>query len=279
MFVLHGARNTVYTIDGWGYVKAAAEKEWIVIAPSLEMEEVILEILDQAKKLWNVDESRVYITGFSYGSHNTNILAHQHPEVFAAAGPCGGFLTDGTMAGFLASVYRGPEINVPKVAQVPEERKQFEPFAEYRGNSYKALEQGIKMPCITVSGNRDGYKYPVYDVQGKEKMIADLNLWARINDASEIMMEDVISLSKRESSPAEKTVGIPAEEGCGWCKTADGTEYAVTDLKSRDGIIRIRIVCGDNVPHWPTPELSKFVTDFFRHFSRDPVTGESIYNP
>ena len=65
--------------------------------------------------------------------------------------------------------------------------------------------------------------------------------------------------------------------GCSAVKTADGVDYAIGDIRSADGVTRIRLVCEDNVPHWPTPELSRLVCDFFAHFSRDPETGESVY--
>ena len=262
MVVLHGAGNTVYTIDGWGHVEAAAEKEWIVVVPSLELDEVVLGILEETKRLYPVDESRIYVTGFSYGSMNTNILSLQHPEVFAAAAPCGGFITDGKFR-------PGPR---PKREGVPEPEFE-EPWFLFDGDTSRAFD--LKMPVMTVIGNKDGYQWPMNESPNRETMLKNLNFWARINGAAEIPNE-ALDLPA-DVSLAEKLLGLPLAGGCSRVKTADGIDYAIGDLKSADGVTRIRLVCEDNVPHWPTPELSRLVVDFFSHFRRDPSTGESIY--
>ena len=54
------------------------------------------------------------------------------------------------------------------------------------------------------------------------------------------------------------------------------TNY-IGDLKSEDGIVRVRIMCEMNMPHWPTPEMIRQMYAFFEHFSRNVETKESIY--
>ena len=77
IFFLHGGFNPNSIIDGWGIVQEAAKREWIVIAPSLELDEVLEEILEQAKVLYPVDTSRVYAAGFSYGGFMSNFLGNK----------------------------------------------------------------------------------------------------------------------------------------------------------------------------------------------------------
>ena len=48
-------------------------------------------------------------------------------------------------------------------------------------------------------------------------------------------------------------------------------------MKSEDGIVRVRIMCEMNMPHWPTPEMIRQMYAFFEHFSRNVETKESIY--
>ena len=62
-------------------------------------------------------------------------------------------------------------------------------------------------------------------------------------------------------------------------RDADGITNYIGDLRSEDGVIRTRIMCEMNMPHWPTPEMSRQIFEFFSHFSRDRKTGESIYHP
>ena len=43
--MLHGGQNPISIIDGWGIPQEAARREWIVIAPSVELDDVLDEIL------------------------------------------------------------------------------------------------------------------------------------------------------------------------------------------------------------------------------------------
>lgn len=54
-----------------------------------------LYMLQDIKQRWNIDNSRVYITGHSNGSAITHYMGLEHPELFAAIAPCSGvFLRD-----------------------------------------------------------------------------------------------------------------------------------------------------------------------------------------
>ena len=79
--VLHGGFNPISIIDGWGFVQEAARREWIVIVPALELDDLVDEVLEQARKLYPVDESRIYATGFSYGGYMSGTLGNKRPEV------------------------------------------------------------------------------------------------------------------------------------------------------------------------------------------------------
>lgn len=61
--VLHGGFNPISIIDGWGFVQEAARREWIVVVPSIELDDIIDEILAKAKELYPIDESRIYASG------------------------------------------------------------------------------------------------------------------------------------------------------------------------------------------------------------------------
>jgi hypothetical protein len=254
LFALHGGTNLVYTVDSWGYANAAAEKEWIVIVPSIELDEVILEILAEAERLYPVDMSRVYVTGFSYGGTMACRLAHQHPEVFAAAAPCGNLLGDGVF-------YWVGEEPEPPFDGVP-----------------RALEMGTYMPVISIYGDLELMRYPFYASAEVDSLIDGVNLWARVNHAGQLRKEDVMALSGREDiSREEKKIGIPLAADCRRTIYADGVTFRIGDLKSADGVVRIRMICEENIPHCPTPEMARQVIDFCGHFSRNLLTKESIY--
>ena len=266
VFALHGACNNIFLVEGWGFVQEAAQREWIVIIPSLELDEFVLDILEQAKKLYPVDTERVYAAGFSYGGWASNRLGNQYPEVFAAVAPCGTAMDNGFIEGF------------------DDDREPLPPF----DGVPRALAKNICMPIINVYGECDGNRFPIYDFRGKafglshmekpEDIVEGINCWARVNDAEEIRIEDVMALKgKNDISQAEREVGLPLPEDCRKTYVADGVTYHRMDLKSRDGVVRVRLLAEMNIPHWPTPEMARQIFEFFAHFSRDGKSGKSIY--
>ena len=53
-------------------------------------EPMVIAVLEQSKKEYNIDDSRLYLTGLSQGGHGTWAIAAMHPNLFAAIAPvCG----------------------------------------------------------------------------------------------------------------------------------------------------------------------------------------------
>lgn len=266
--MLHGGFNPIGLIDGWGVVQQAAKREWIVLVPSIELDDIIDEMLCEAKRLYPVDESRIYAAGFSYGGYMANLLGCKRPDVYAAVAPCGMALSN----------------SFTKEAVGPEPQAPFDGI-------HRAEEMGVYMPVMNIAGNLDGYRFPLYRYQKPEngvksypnnieEIVEGINVWARVNDAPEISFDDVMALEHRtDAAQEEKMLGIPLQKGCGETVVADGIINYIGNLKSRDGITRVKIMCEMNMPHWPTPEMSRQIFDFFSHFSRDVNTKQSIYHP
>lgn len=267
VFMLHGGMNPISIIDGWGIPQEAARREWIVIAPSLELDDILDEILEEAKTLYPIDESRIYVAGFSYGGFMSNFIGNKRPDIYAAVAPCGAPISNGYCDKAI-----GPEPQTP-----------------FDGNP-RCIELGTYMPVINIAGNLDGFRFPIYDIKDQggpasikgtpEKILSGINSWAKANRAPEISLEDVMALKGREDiSEEEKQIGLPLAPDCRRTVVADGITNYIGDLKSEDGIARVRIMVEMNMPHWPTPEMARQIFEFFSHFSRDPVTKESIYTP
>lgn len=266
LFAMHGACNNIGLLEGWGFVAEAAKREWIVIVPALELKPFVLDILEQAKKLYPVDESRVYVAGFSYGGWASNRLGNECPDVFAACAPCGAAMDNALCEGF------------------EDDREPLPPF----DGVHRAAALGTYMPIINVYGDCDGGRFPVYNFHGRpfglshmaepKDILDGINHWAKVNKAKEIALEDVMALKDSTTcTEAEKEVGIPLAEGCGKTYYADGVRYHMADIPSEDGVVRTRILAEMNIPHWPTPEMVRQILEFFSHFSRNPETKESIY--
>lgn len=77
----------------------AAEWPFIVLMPQKpnvklaweDLDEPVMEMLARARKDYNVDGSRLYITGLSQGGHGTWILGARHADLWAAIAPVCGY--------------------------------------------------------------------------------------------------------------------------------------------------------------------------------------------
>lgn len=262
--VLHGGFNPIGIIDGWGFVQEAAKREWIVLVPAIELDDIIDEVLAEAKRLYSIDESRIYAAGFSYGGFMSNLLGCKRPDVYAAVAPCGAPISNGYVDQAM-----GPEPQTP-----------------FDGKP-RAAALHTYMPVINIAGNLDGNRFPLYDYQVSvpwqpdlQGLVDGINTWARVNGAPEIALDEVLALKGRKDiSEEERYLGLPLAPDCRRTVVADGITNYIGDLKSADGVTRVRIMCEMNMPHWPTPEMSRQLFAFFSHFRRDPATKESIYEP
>lgn len=100
---LHGSGergDSLPLVKAWGPPKIASEKglPFIVISPQCPANEwwtsllhPLSQLLDQAIATYNIDTSRIYLTGLSMGGFGTFGMAQMYPRYFAAIAPvCGG---------------------------------------------------------------------------------------------------------------------------------------------------------------------------------------------
>ena len=100
---LHGAGergDSVQAVTMWGPPKIAEEKglPFIVISPQCpkghwwtSMMYPLKSLLDHAINTYNIDTTRIYLTGLSMGGYGTFAFSLLYPQYFAAVAPmCGG---------------------------------------------------------------------------------------------------------------------------------------------------------------------------------------------
>jgi predicted peptidase len=71
---------------------------------------LVMATLEQTRREYNVDVSRLYLTGLSQGGHGTWTIAAKHPDLFAAIAPCCGWGSDAlvpALKGIPAWVFHG----------------------------------------------------------------------------------------------------------------------------------------------------------------------------
>lgn len=105
MLFLHGRGESdgpLQVVAKWGPPQLLAKGEsmpYVVLSPQCPKEDNwssptqqkrLLELLDDAVGKWNIDPSRIYLTGLSMGGSGSWRMAADHPQKFAAVVPiCG----------------------------------------------------------------------------------------------------------------------------------------------------------------------------------------------
>ncbi len=98
--LLHGfSEDPLCPAATCGWADMAAENGFILVAPDYVNDimstgiatECVMAAVERAMKEYNIDTSRVYLTGFSMGGMNTIYASYAHTDVFAAIAPMAGF--------------------------------------------------------------------------------------------------------------------------------------------------------------------------------------------
>lgn len=102
LLFLHGAGERgqdLQMVKKWGppkIVENGGDMPFIVVSPQCPKGEfwnsfLLKELLEEIIEKYNVDESRIYLTGLSMGGYGSFDLAMSYPNLFAAVAPvCGG---------------------------------------------------------------------------------------------------------------------------------------------------------------------------------------------
>lgn len=206
------------------------------------------KITDALKeKGYPVDWSRVYVCGFSSGSDAAESIATQYPKLVAAVSPCPG---SNAMYNSLCRV-------------TPEA------YAE-------CLD--TRVPVLFIGGTADfGDKYPYPD----EECIENFNIWAehiaKVRGYMPITFARSRELSKSSTDPAKKAVGLDFFRT--WTQHFEERDWYFGEFYGEEGEPVIRFIVGEGVPHVVTGCHAPLTWEFFKHWSKDPQTGESIYTP
>ena len=98
--LLHGfSEDPLCPAATCGWADVAAEEGFILVAPDYVNDieskgiavDCVMQIVTESIEAYNIDPSRVYLTGFSMGGMNTFFTSYLNTEVFAAIAPMAGF--------------------------------------------------------------------------------------------------------------------------------------------------------------------------------------------
>ncbi|MFI1771168.1 alpha/beta hydrolase-fold protein [Thalassobellus citreus] len=126
-----------------------------------------LEVLSNAKKIYNPDPKHIYLTGHSMGGHGTWYLGATYPDKFAAIAPCAGYpdllLYRGS---FLKQVLKMPNENLFKLGMTPKTIERLK--IKHIDSPVETIIKRAGTPSRTLKLIRNYLHYGVYILHGEK---------------------------------------------------------------------------------------------------------------
>lgn len=228
----------------------AAQGECIVLFFVLEdpdSNELALDIVAEAEKLYPIDPQRLYVTGHSHDGGFARIFAYRHPEKVAAVAVMGNGVV------LASSSETGNPVGGTEDWMLEELSK-------------------VKLPIINLGGEREHHtpdfhtsQFPVF-AKGWQRRLAVCRCAPKTVEQ--------IAAAQHSSNIVERKMGVPFDET--QVLWMDGFEHYIGDLVNQEGKHWTRMVCIDNSPHTVTASMLTLAWSFLRRFARDLETGEVI---
>ena len=176
LMCFHGGGDTAIataTIAGWPEI--ASTEDLILCAIEMHTRTTAsetMEVIEKLMGLYDIDETRIYATGFSMGGIKTWDLYQEYPETFAALAPMGATVDVGKNTQFVNAPALNEEVMVPLFYSGGENSPLGElPFQNYACvNRIRYLFEvnRIDMPFEPSYGRREEWSDPVYGFAGDE---------------------------------------------------------------------------------------------------------------
>lgn len=252
LFYFHGINCTaLYGAEQSGWSDIADREGFIVVYPNPAIEErwnvwddprlpsdvsYIMALIEHMKTVHPIDESRIYISGFSMGSMFTNALACSYPDVFAGAvamnGPNWGYqkTLDGSKGGMLMYNPRSVIKDLPETNETESVTK--------KCSDGKKAAYDYRMPFVQFVGLLDGVGftkgiYPVKD-PAESSWTETIGNWVRFNGRKDYCME---LSSETPSGYASDT-----------CERI-GERFVEQTWKNDEGETLYHFICVERMPH------------------------------
>ncbi len=174
LLCFHGGGDTAITtatIAGWPQI--AAEEDFILCAIEMHMRTTATEtmqVIEQLKERYAIDESRIYATGFSMGGIKTWDLYQEYPETFAALAPMGATVDVGQNTQFSQAPSLNETTMVPLIycggEQSPLGELPFQNYVCINRINYLFATNQVPVSFKLTMGNRDEWTDSVYGYQG-----------------------------------------------------------------------------------------------------------------
>ena len=176
LMCFHGGGDTAIataTIAGWPQI--AAEEDFILCTIEMHTRTTAsetMQVIEKIKESYDIDETRIYATGFSMGGIKTWDLYQEYPESFAALAPMGATVDVGKNTQFTDSPNVNEDVLVPLFYSGGENSPLGElPFQNYvcvNRIKYLFKVNQVEMPFDAAYGYREEWDDPVYIYAGDQ---------------------------------------------------------------------------------------------------------------
>lgn len=247
------------------YCDIASQGDCAVIFFAMEsprLNNLIVDILQDAAQMYPIDLARVYMTGHSHNGHFTQEFARCHPKVLACIAPLG----------------NSPGLPTPAVSHE----------AVAVDDQRAAIMETMDMPTCIVCGcgevgglvpiNKTAHAFEAgINVEGYAASAdGKIAMWQRRLKAERCPVPSVEEIRAAADSPnkATRALGFPSDRA----ETVyiDGFEHYIADIQNVDGSFHFRVVAIENMPHMTLPSMHLCAWNYMRRFARDLETGQVI---
>lgn len=205
-------------------------------------------LIQHMKKTYPIDETRIYVSGFSMGGMMSNAMASVFPDVIAAAAPCNAY-HEGYFSSFKAMQARknGVKYDPASSESVPQDT-QVKQEADRKKASYD-----YRMPLMQVSGLIDG-KWPIDNAD--DARLKTFDYWKAYNH---LKVEPFVQKMDFES-------GLTADEN--WYD-GDDARFLHHRWVDEKGVGMYELFLAKRCPHALDIRTSHYAWEFLKKFSRN----------
>jgi len=245
------------------YPKAAQRKMWNVWNdPALDYsdEEFFLALIEHMKMVHPIDESRIFVSGFSMGGMMSNAMACLQPDIIAAAAPCNGF-NEGYFNSFATMNNRMKNNTAMNMMdRLPGETEEITPV-RIQADAKKAAYD-YRMPLIQISGLND-QTWPIINPQDRRLMTFDY--WKAYNNIPVEAFETDLTCES----------GLKADETC---YDGDDARFLHHRWYSKDAgnPVFYELFLAKRMPHALDIRTARYAWEFMKRFSRNADGSLSI---
>lgn len=216
---------------------------------------------EEVKQNYDVDESRVYVAGYSGGGNAAGYMAQENADIIAAASPATGAAIQG-------SGVAGGDLGADPMALIAANRLGMMMV-------YGMCDTEMRWPI-----SEDLHEMGKGVSKTVEERLAEVNGWITSCGATTTTTMDEVNayysqLSNEDTQPASVKFGLNFDNE--YSKTVEGgLTYQFGEDYDKDGKVIVRFMAVPQTGHWVTYMWAEEVCEFFSHFSRDPETHELI---